>query len=313
MLTEVMTAPSGFRPEAAIFPYLATQKIDGIRFYIEHGDVWARSNKPIRNLWIRQELPKFLPNGVDGELFFQSYSRTMSEVMTEGSIPHVGIYPFDYVPASAGSVAYVDRVKMLQAVIKATGWQRDASCPIRTYKPTTRYVGTYRIHPLYPTWVQNHAQFDAFYAQCLSEGHEGMCLRSPQSPYKQGRCTIAENWLLKYKPVEDREARILGVEELMVNTNESHTNELGRSSRSTAAAGMVPGGTFGAFHVRDIVNEIDFKVGGGPGLTAVERMHLWERRAFLPGMIIKYRSMPYGAVEKPRQPQFIGFRDERDL
>lgn len=314
-----MLAPTGWTPEKAIFPYLATPKIDGIRFYTQHGDVWTRSNKCVPNLWIRKELPSFLPDGIDGELFYKSYSQTVTEVMTEGSSPEVDIYIFDYVPTHQSlSTQYIDRMRSLKAwmdLMVLAGWKRDPTESLPTFDAplSLTTTGTYRICPLYPTWVKNHEQLEAFYQKCLSSDLEGICLRSPQSPYRFGRCTLSENYLLKYKPVEDREARILGVEELMSNTNQPVLNETGRRSRSTTSSGLVPAGTFGAFHVRDTVTEIDFRVGGGPGLTGLLRNQLWSIRHDLPGRIIKYRSMPYGVKEKPRQPQFLGFRDPIDM
>lgn len=314
MISEVMLASSGWTPEKAVFPYLATPKIDGIRFYSQHGDLWTRSNKTVPNLLLRQELPQFLIPGIDGELFCQTYNRSMTEVMTEDRIPTTDIFVFDFAPTVASlALPYYKRIQELHLFIKSLGWKRiEASLP--TYAPPRRlYRGEYRITPLYPTWIRNHAQLEAFYSSCLTAGHEGMCLRSPSGPYRFGRCTLSENYLVKYKPCEDREARILGVEELLSNANEPATSEVGRSKRSTHASGLRPAGTFGSFHVRDTVTEVDFKVGGGPGLTALVRADLWARRASLPGLLIKYRSMPYGAGEKPRQPQFLGFRDEIDL
>lgn len=309
MISEVMLAPSGFTPENAVFPYLGTPKIDGIRFYVEHGDVWARSNRSIPNHCIRRDLQKFLPNGMDGELFYRDYNTTQSTVMSELTVPTVDLYIFDYI--TKHSDRYMDRVLTLQKWVTSLGWKRDET----GYIPPVRLglTGTYRIRPLYPVWIKNHAQFDAFYAKCRHEGHEGICLRDPAGPYREGRCTLAENYLVKYKPSEDREAVVLGVEELLVNNNELVTNELGRSKRSKARAGLTPGGTFGSFHVRDVVNEAVFHVGNGPGLTAFLRQQLWDSRQSLTGKIIRYRSMPYGAKDAPRQPQFIGFRDERDM
>lgn len=312
LIQETMLAARGFTPEQAKFPYLATPKIDGIRFYVDTGDVWARSNKPIPNLCIRNDLPKFLPDGIDGELFATNYSTSMSEVMTEMSVPTVGIYLFDLVGTNKKE-SYINRVKNLARFVRDLGWIKSEHMSLPCYRPPTKLHGNYFIVPLIPVWVKNHVQFEAYYEACLRGGHEGICLRSPVGPYKFGRSTVSENYLLKYKPVEDREAVVLATEELLVNKNESFTSELGRTKRSTASSGMVPAGTLGSFYVRDLVTEVAFSIGAGPGLTAMLRQQLWGRRQSLTGKIVKYRSMPYGAKEKPRQPQFLGFRDDRDM
>lgn len=314
LIQETMLTARGFTPEMAQFPYLGTPKIDGIRFYVDSGDVWARSNKMIPNLCIRNDLPKFLPDGTDGELFVTDYSTSMSEVMTEMSVPTVGIYVFDLLTKDRKQ-KYIDRAKNMVKTVRSLGWTQSDPLPgnLPCYRPPNKLLGNYYLVPLIPVWIKNHVQFEAYYESCLGAGHEGICFRSPSGPYKFGRCTVAENYLLKYKPVEDREAVVLGVEELLVNQNESVSNELGRTKRSTVSSGLAPAGTFGSFHVRDLTTEVEFKVGAGPGLTAMVRQQLWDSRRHLYGKTIKYRCMPYGAKEKPRQPQFLGFRDERDL
>lgn len=315
MINEVMLATK-FEPSEAKFPYLATPKLDGIRFYVQHGDVWARSNKNIPNLHIRKELPTFLPDGVDGELFCRDYSSTMSTVMSDFETPNVTVFVFDYISCYADlKKPYIERVKAYRSMLKAKGWnkceQLSPENMMSYYLPPPGTVGTYRICPLNPVWIQNHAQLENYYESCLRAGHEGVCLRHPTGQYRFGRKD--DGLLLKHKPKEDREARIIAVEEQMQNTNEAFTNERGRTSRSTSADGMVPAGTFGAFIVRDIQNEVQFRVGGGPGLTHLLRAEIWEKRHELTGKIIKYSCLPYGAKDKPRQPQFLGFRDERDL
>jgi DNA ligase-1 len=315
VINEVMLATK-FKASEAKFPYLATTKIDGIRFYVQHGDVWSRSNKNIPNIHIRTELPQLLPDGMDGELLAKDYSGTMSTAMADSVVPDITVFVFDYAPTIASlQTPYVKRVGSYRKALKAKGWlECEPLTPdnlVSYYRPSTTTKGTYRICPLNPVWIQNFAQLENFYNSSLKAGHEGIILRTPEGPYRFGKKD--DGLMLKHKPREDREAVILGVEEMMTNTNTAFTNERGRASRSTAASGLVPAGTFGTFHVRDTKNEIDFKVGGGPGLTALLRAQLWAERTSLPGKIIKYCCLPYGEKDKPRQPQFLGFRDERDL
>ena len=58
---------SAFDPDKAQFPYLATPKIDGIRFLMIDGQAVSRSFKPIRNRYIQERL-ECLPDGIDGEI-----------------------------------------------------------------------------------------------------------------------------------------------------------------------------------------------------------------------------------------------------
>jgi DNA ligase-1 len=57
-----------FDPKKAKFPYIATPKIDGIRFLMVDGIALSRTFKPIRNRHIQSLLQQYLPNGIDGEL-----------------------------------------------------------------------------------------------------------------------------------------------------------------------------------------------------------------------------------------------------
>jgi DNA ligase-1 len=52
----------------AKFPYIATPKIDGIRFLMVNGVAVSRTFKPIRNNYLQQVLSETLPDGVDGEI-----------------------------------------------------------------------------------------------------------------------------------------------------------------------------------------------------------------------------------------------------
>ncbi len=97
----------------------------------------------------------------------------------------------------------------------------------------------------------------------------------------------------------------------MENTNAAETNELGRTKRSTAQAGLVGKSTLGAFQVRDLVTGVEFSI--GTGLTALERQSHWVNQEHLIGAVCKYKFFPVGVKDKPRHPVFLGFRDRRDL
>ena len=147
----------------------------------------------------------------------------------------------------------------------------------------------------------------------LSEGHEGVMLRSPSSPYKCGRSTLKESYLIKVKPFEDSEAEIVGFEEKMSNRNEATLDELGYKKRSHAQSGLVPVNTLGALIVKDIYTGVTFKIGTGKGLDDTLRKHIWDHRETMLGKIIKYRYQRVGAKDLPRVPSFQGFRHPLDM
>jgi len=145
---------------------------------------------------------------------------------------------------------------------------------------------------------------------CLEKGYEGIVIRNPKGLYKYGRCTIKEANAFKLKRFEDAEAVIIGFEEEMHNGNEAETNELGRTKRSTAKAGLVGKGTLGAFICRTSDN-IDFNIGSG--FDQQDRLNFWKNKESLVGKFVKYKHFPIGVKDKPRHPIFLGFRDKMDM
>ena len=136
-------------------------------------------------------------------------------------------------------------------------------------------------------------------------------VRKPDAPYKFGRSTLKEGYLLKVKRFTDAEAKIIGFEERMYNENEATTDALGHTERSTHKAGMKPAGDLGAFIVRDLRTEMSFRI--GTGFTAAQRKEYWTTRNKLMNKIVKYKHFEQGAVDLPRFPVFIGFRDPEDM
>lgn len=304
---EMAMLAQDFDPATAVYPLLASHKVDGIRFYVHAGHCWSRSNKPIPNDPIQLALRDILPEGADGELFVTDFSSSTSLVMSYGRVLEgagLVVCLFDlYLPYTP----YVERIKALHTwskTLSASRWKQ-------TKKGFTHPKQPFTIRLLLPVWISNGEALQRFFDRSVEDGYEGICLREPLAPYIFGpKRTTA---LTRYKPFVEREAFIISCEEMQRNENEPFTDELGRQRRSKTASGLVPSGILGSFQVRDCETEIAFNVGGGPGLTQLLRSQLWAERLTLGGKIIKYRCLDYGAKDKPRQPQFLGFRDERDM
>ena len=116
--------------------------------------------------------------------------------------------------------------------------------------------------------------------------------------------------MIKVKPMEDAEARIIGFEEQEENTNEKQTNELGRSKRSSCKAGKVGKGTLGSLIVTN-TEFGDFNV--GTGMDDALRQKIWDNREAYLGKIITFRFQRIGTKDKPRIPAFKGLRHKDDL
>lgn len=277
------------------YPVYASPKIDGIRCSIVGGKALSRTLKPIPNKAIYEWLSDESLEGLDGELIMGSpvsptvYNETVSQVMShDKGMLGVAYYVFD--------------------LHNHPGDFTTRNLALRKHAHPT---GRLPIIQLEQKWIVDDAEMFAYESHCVALGYEGIILRKPDTLYKYGRSTVKEAKLLKVKRFLDSDAEIIGFEEEMENTNEAKTNELGRTKRSTAQAGLVGKGTLGAFRVRDVVSGIDFSV--GTGLTALQRGVFWQRQDEYLGKFLKYKYFPVGVKVAPRHPVFLGFRDARDM
>lgn len=272
------------------FPVLASPKLDGIRATVRNNVVYSRSNKPIPNRYIQAKLGKF--DGLDGELVVGPANahdvmrQTMSGVMSEDGEPDFKFHCFDLLDDLNDT--YSNRLHALQRRL-----------------PKSPHVLLHQqeiIHTL--------EQLLTFEAQVLDQGYEGLILRNPLGPYKQGRSTVKEGYLLKVKRFVDSEALVIGFEERMHNANEATVSELGRTKRSSHKAGLVGRGDLGALACRS-ADGVEFSI--GTGFDDDQRAAIWNNRAEFLGKFAKFKYFPVGVKEAPRHPVFLGWRDVRDM
>lgn len=276
-----------YEPEKLRFPVLASPKLDGIRAYVKNGVVLSRQNKPIPNKYVQKLFSKH--EHYDGELIVGSptdpmcYRNTLSGVMSEDGEPDVTFYVFDHLG--------------------------DTMVPYYLRNPAARKVRDPRVVPLEQEHVGDHSVLKHIEARYLELGYEGVILRCPNAPYKQGRSTVREGYLLKVKTFLDDEAIVVGFEERMHNANEATVSETGHTKRSSHKANKVGRGDLGALVVE--WKGMQFSI--GTGFTDAERANLWAKRDKLKGLLVKFKYFPVGGYEAPRHPVFAGFRDWRDL
>lgn len=274
------------------YPLLASPKLDGVRALIIDGVVMSRSFKPIPNAHVQELFGRPEYNGLDGELIVgppthkDVYRNTTSGVMSQAGEPDVSYYVFDKYDHGGG---FHDRLSASQEVIG-------------------------RLNPIIPIVPVEHRFIAceqtllALEEQYLAEGYEGVMLRHQHGPYKHGRSTEKEGWLLKLKRFEDSEAVILDTYELMHNANEAKTSELGYTERSSHKSGMVGRGILGGLSVKDAYSGVEFDI--GTGFDQASREALWKQREMLPGKVIKYKFFASGVKDKPRFPVYLGFRED---
>lgn len=295
-----------FKPTLAVnadfskiqYPVYASPKLDGIRCSIVDGKALSRTLKPIPNKHIYGQLSNHRLNGLDGELIVGEptsktcYTESVSNVMAFDKTPAYTYYVFDC--HDIPEATYRHRRDCLLGNLGSNGW---GEFP--------------QICLLEQNLLTSEDEMLAYEAAKVEEGYEGIILRHPEAPYKFGRSTVKEGYLLKVKRFEDSEAEIIGFEEEMFNGNEAQTNELGRTKRSTAKEGLSGKSTLGAFTVRDCVSGVEFSI--GTGLTALQRGVFWQRRDEYVGKLVRYKFFPVGVKVAPRHPVFLGMRDVRDL
>lgn len=284
--------PDGALPS---FPCLVSPKLDGVRCIIgADGVVYSRKLKPIPNRHVQKLFGKKKFAGLDGELTVgpsngkDVFRDTMSGVMSEDGEPDVIFNVFDKLSSESG---FLKRFNAAYAAIGAPS----EGCRVVLVEHTT---------------VNNQEGLVDREAHFLSEGYEGLMIRSSEGPYKFGRSTVREGYLLKLKRFSDAEAVVIGFEELQHNENAQERDALGHAKRSTKKAGKVGAGMLGTLLCRDEATGIEFGIGGG--FTEAERVELWKVRDTLVGRLTKYKFFPTGSKEAPRFPTWLGWRDRRD-
>lgn len=297
-----MTKP--FKPMLAVeakeiqFPVYASPKLDGIRAVVKDGMLVSRTLKPIPNGYVQDALGRDVFNGLDGELTVgpandkNVMQATTSGVMSREGEPDFTYWVFDF--WTSQEMPYCERLRLMERAFKDGALKQFP-----------------RIRLLQQTIIQSEAELKAFEAVHLEQGFEGVMVRSIKSPYKYGRSTWREGYLLKVKRFVDAEAVVIGFEELLHNANEATKDELGFTKRSSHAAGKVPMGVLGALRVRDLTTGIEFSI--GTGYTAAQRHHLWSTRESLLDKVVKYKHFEVGVKEAPRFPVWLGFRDKIDM
>jgi DNA ligase-1 len=283
--------------DAVRFPIFASPKLDGIRASVVQGRLLSRTLKEIPSRYIFNQLSNPALEGLDGELIVGEptsptcYRDTVSGVMADNKTPDYAYHVFDL--WDKPHLSFTSRRRQL---VNLVGRLTDN--------------GVFRIKLVAHAVLHNREELDAYEADRVAEGYEGVMLADPSAIYKFGRATTKGGELLKVKRFVDAEAEVIGVEEEMFNGNTAETNELGRTKRSSAQAGKVGKGSMGALIVRDLATKVEFNI--GTGFTAADRAYWWDwfikQTERTPKPVVKYKSFPIGVKDKPRHPVFLGLR-----
>ena len=271
------------------FPVLASPKLDGVRAIVRGGVVLSRALKPIPNKNVQKRF-KHLEH-FDGELIVGAANdpdvlrTTTSGVMRVDGDPDVSFHVFDHIQEP--TAPYLSRLQLV--------------------KDRPRKGGSVLI--VDQTILQKLERLNEYEPSILAQGYEGVMLRRPEAPYKFGRSTAREGYLLKIKRFHDAEFEIVGFEEEMFNANEATTSELGHTKRSSHKANKVPKGRLGAL----VLKYGDTTFNCGTGFNDAERERIWAERERYLGKLAKIKYFAHGIKDVPKLPSFLGIRDVRDM
>ena len=277
------------------FPLLASVKLDGVRAIVCNGVLVSRNLKPIPNKHAQQLFGRAELEGLDGELIVGKagdpdvFRRTSSGVMSIEGQPDVCFHVFDCV--NKPELPFIAR------------WEHARHTSGKSSKVVV----------VPQAMISIHRQLNEFEVTALGNGYEGVMLRTADAPYKYGRGTAKAQDLMKLKQFEDAEAKILGFEEQMHNSNEATTNALGAKERSSKKSGMIGKDTLGALQVVGIngtYKNVKFNIGSG--FNDAERSAIWTGRELWLGKTIKFKYFPLGSKDAPRFPVFVGSRHTND-
>lgn len=288
------------------FPLIVQPKIDGVRGTIQDCELRGRSMKKHANKVNTILFSHSIFNNLDGELFDATAGImhpdlcriTSSAMSTFDGAPYIKMCVFDYL--ANPDQPYSERLKQLHSVVN----ERAAKRPdILNY---IQIVDSYLCSSL--------DEFQALEQRFLDEGYEGIIVRNPIKPYKQGRSTVREQGLLRGKQFVKEKAIVVEIREGVVNNNEAQTNERGLTFRSSHKANLEPSGKVGtlvckavtSFKVSDtltIEKGQTFDVAPGK-MPHDERTRYFVDQSLIVGKTIQFKFFPKGCKDKPRFPTF---------
>jgi DNA ligase-1 len=281
-------------------PLFLSPKLDGIRLRIdpELGAV-SRTHKPIPNQYIQSIVREHMSwmKFMDGEIIVGDitapdvFNKTQSAVMTASEEPKFNYLVFDH--WFHGETGYDLRLDHLTDIVhvnfdKLMESGNDVEC-------------------LPQTIVRSIAEIEELEALYISQGYEGVILRSLRGKYKNGRSTIKEQHLMKLKRFQDAEAKVVGFEPLERNQNAAVKDVFGHQKRSSHKAGKVVDELLGNLIVE---HETFGRFSIGSGFDVDTRTKIWQDKDRYLGQVVTFKYQTQGMKDKPRFPIFKGFRHD---
>lgn len=295
------------------FPVIGMPKIDGVRAMNMDGTLTGRSLDPFEGFGITEYFSKPLFMYLDGEMILgndPASSERLCSLTTGAMGKFKGVsemadlhwYVFDWLQNP--SLPYADRLAVLSMRVA----QMDHP----------------RVHLVPHKVLNSKEEMDAFISDCFEQGYEGVILRNPNAPIKEGRPSKKVQEYMRVKPWMDSEMRVTEIVEGEENHNEAKVNSLGYTERSSSQEGKVPNGMVGSLRgvlVQDVLDPFTGKLLFAKGLevtiskgtmTHQEAKHYFENPSELLGHLVKFQHMTHGVKDLPRFGGFLSKRLEQD-
>jgi len=281
---KVLLAPNDVPNLSAIkYPVLASPKMDGFRaiywpqrgaskFLTRAGKVYENP-KLLEHFKALEGMYKYV---LDGELYIhnENFNNIASTLTTEDAEIPKGLkyVVFDCIPIKDWdkqkcTIPYEERLKILREVLNDQ---------VADYK---------RIIDVATDKCNNAKEVKDLYKKYLNNNYEGLMLRNPDAEYQWKRPTLKANIIMKVKPIETYDGKIIGFYE----GEESFVGTLGGVT-------------------------VDFngvKVDVGTGFTIDERKEVWNNRDKYLGTYIEIKYMEVTEDNSMRHPVFIRFRKDK--
>lgn len=306
---------------------LVQPKIDGLRGVVSDNRIRSRNwhiyNTPYMNEFAKnwtafvegKHCPIIKPDGefLFGQKMFGGSFRKSSRLRNSAFAGDLTYFIFDDYARTYEYYKWLNSVREWFALfgelveVNGVGFQT-IKIPVFAHTVTVILIPTFTVVSL--------KQIYSYEEMFLTHKAEGLMFRTIGSPYKFGpnRPLGKQSYLVKLKRFEDAEAEIIGVEQMMVNTNPQKLSQDGtRQVRGSCAFDefgeplMIPQEMVGAFILRK-TDGTEFKVGSG--LTDHERSKFWKMRSELIGKLVTYKYFPIGDYDKPRNPVFKTIRED---
>jgi hypothetical protein len=269
-------------------PVLVTEKKDGIR-NLKLNILASRTLKAIPNKSIQSRGIR-LPYGLDTELFSSelSYEQIESIVMSEAHRDS-DLIQFHIIDIFQKDHCYAQRIDEVVKLIPED-WD-DVVLPE-------------------PILAESPAEIMDLFLKFEKAGKEGICFRTPNSPYIQkntidNRSTLKEQYLVKLCRFHFSEAIIVGFYEQMANANRQKRNALGAMDRSSHGINKIGKNTLGGVHVMDCTTGQHFDI--GIGFSDKLRKEIWDNQKNYVGKVVTYKYKG-GIKLLPRSPIYQHFR-----